>query len=129
MLLVRRARRWALRKLICKIVRHDESKTIHVKVICFWIHYGCIILHTMFYNAVHLHMQYYSFANTILKCAAFQFFTPARKPTVNFYPLSARRLRPLRWEMNCCHYPLSARRLRPLRWEMNCCHYPLDIVF
>ena len=34
---------------------------------------------------VHLHMQYYSFANTILKCAAFQFFTPARKPTVNFY--------------------------------------------
>ena len=26
-------------------------------------------------------------------------------------------------------YPLSARRLRPLRWEMNCCHYPLDIVF
>ena len=82
MLLVRRARRWALRKLICKIVRHDESKTIHVKVICFWIHHGCIILHTMFYNAVHLHMQYYSFAN-----------------------------------------------LRPLRWEMNCCHYPLDIVF
>ena len=85
MLLVRRARRWALRKLICKIVRHDESKTIHVKVICFWIHHGCIILHTMFYNAVHLHMQYYSFANTILKCAAFQFFTPAGKPTVNFY--------------------------------------------
>ena len=33
---------------------------------------------------VHLHMHYYSFANTILKCAAFQFFTPARKPTVNF---------------------------------------------
>jgi hypothetical protein len=30
-------------------------------------------------------MQYYSFANTILKCAAFQFFTPARKSTVNFY--------------------------------------------
>ena len=34
---------------------------------------------------VHLHMQYYSFANTILKCAAFPFFTPAGKPTVNFY--------------------------------------------
>ena len=34
---------------------------------------------------VHLHMQYYSFANTILKCAAFQFFTPAGKPTVIFY--------------------------------------------
>ena len=34
---------------------------------------------------VHLHMQYYSFANTILKCAAFPFLTPARKPTVNFY--------------------------------------------
>ena len=34
---------------------------------------------------VHLHMQYYSFANTILKCAAFQFFTPARKSTINFY--------------------------------------------
>jgi len=34
---------------------------------------------------VHLHMQYYSFSNTILKCAAFQFFTPAGKPTVNFY--------------------------------------------
>ena len=34
---------------------------------------------------VHLHMQYYSFANTILKCAAFPFITPARKPTVNFY--------------------------------------------
>ena len=30
-------------------------------------------------------MQYYSFANTILKCAAFQFFTPARKSTINFY--------------------------------------------
>ena len=28
MLLVRRARRWALRKLICKIERHDDSKTI-----------------------------------------------------------------------------------------------------
>ena len=26
MLLVRRARRWALRKLICKIERHDDSK-------------------------------------------------------------------------------------------------------
>ena len=25
------------------------------------------------------------FANTILKCAAFPFLTPARKPTVNFY--------------------------------------------
>ena len=25
------------------------------------------------------------FANTILKCAAFPFFTPAGKPTVNFY--------------------------------------------
>ena len=34
---------------------------------------------------VHLHMQYYSFANTILKCAAFPFLTPAGKPTVNFY--------------------------------------------
>ena len=34
---------------------------------------------------VHLHMQYYSFANSILKCAAFQFFTPARKSTINFY--------------------------------------------
>ena len=78
-------RRWALRKLICKIERHDDSKTIPVKVICFRIRHGCIILHTMFYNAVHLHMQYYSFANTILKCAAFQFFTPAKKPTVNFY--------------------------------------------
>ena len=37
---------------------------------------------------VHLHMQYYSFANTILKCAAFQFFTPARKSTINFYSAS-----------------------------------------
>ena len=26
-------------------------------------------------------------------------------------------------------YPLSARRLRPLRWEMNCVRYLLDIVF
>ena len=34
---------------------------------------------------VHLHMQYCSFANSILKCAAFQFFTPARKSTINFY--------------------------------------------
>ena len=38
-----------------------------------------------FWEFVHLHMQYYFFANTILKCAAFQFFTPAGKPTVNFY--------------------------------------------
>ena len=30
-------------------------------------------------------ISYYFFANTILKCAAFQFFTPAGKPTVNFY--------------------------------------------
>ena len=51
---------------------------------------------------------------------------------LRFYPLSARRLRPLRWEMNCVRYlldPLSARRLRPLRWEMNCVRYLLDIVF
>ena len=34
---------------------------------------------------VHLHMQYYSFANSILKHPAFQFFTSARKPTVNLY--------------------------------------------
>ena len=34
---------------------------------------------------VHLHMQYCSFANSILKCAAFPFLTSARKPTVNFY--------------------------------------------
>ena len=33
---------------------------------------------------VHLHMQYCSFANSILKHSAFQFFTPAGKPTVNF---------------------------------------------
>ena len=56
MLLVRRARRWALRKLICKIERHDDSKTIPVKVICFRIHHGCIILRTMFYNAVRLYI-------------------------------------------------------------------------
>ena len=49
-------RRWALRKLICKIERHDDSKTIPVKVICFRIRHGCIILHTMFYNAVRLHI-------------------------------------------------------------------------
>ena len=30
-------------------------------------------------------ISYYFFANTILKCAAFQFFTPARKSTINFY--------------------------------------------
>ena len=100
MLLVRRARRWALRKLICKIWRHDDSKTISwhaafpvrfarrlaalrlnsplrgsdsgslgrqhrkphdgslatVRAICFRIHHGCIILRTMFYNAVRLHI-------------------------------------------------------------------------
>ena len=100
MLLVRRARRWALRKLICKIERHDDSKTISwhaafpvrfarrlaalrlnsplrgsdsgslgrqhrkphdgslatVRAICFRIHHGCIILRTMFYNAVRLHI-------------------------------------------------------------------------
>ena len=100
MLLVRRARRWALRKLICKIERHDDSKTISwhaafpvrfarllaalrlnsplrgsdsgslgrqhrkphdgslatVRAICFRIHHGCIILHTMFYNTVRLHI-------------------------------------------------------------------------
>ena len=27
-----------------------------VKVICFRIRHGCIILHTMFYNAVRLHI-------------------------------------------------------------------------
>ena len=100
MLLVRRARRWALRKLICKIWRYDDSKTISwhtafpvrfarrlaalrlnsplrgsdsgslgrqhrkphdgslatVRAICFRIHHGCIILRTMFYNAVRLHI-------------------------------------------------------------------------
>ena len=100
MLLVRRARRWALRKLICKIWRHGDSKTISwhaafpvrfarllaalrlnsplrgsdsgslgrqhrkphdgslatVRAICFRIHHGCIILRTMFYNAVRLHI-------------------------------------------------------------------------
>jgi hypothetical protein len=34
---------------------------------------------------VHLHMQYYLFANSILKHPACQFFTSARKPTVNLY--------------------------------------------
>ena len=56
MLLVRRARRWALRKLICKIERHDDSKTIPVKVICFRIRHGCIILRTIFYDTVRLHI-------------------------------------------------------------------------
>ena len=100
MLLVRRARRWALRKLICKIWRHDDPKIISwhaafpvrfarllaalrlnsplrgsdsgslgrqhrkphdgslatVRAICFRIHHGCIILRTMFYNAVRLHI-------------------------------------------------------------------------
>ena len=45
------------------------------------------------------------------------------------YPFTARRLRPLRWEMNCVCYlldPFTARRLRPLRWEMNCVCYLLD---
>ena len=100
MLLVRRARRWALRKLICKIERHDDSKTIswhasfpvrfarllaalppklassrlrqrlfgaatsqtsrrkpcYRQSDCFRIHHGCIILRTMFYNAVRLHI-------------------------------------------------------------------------
>ena len=37
-----------------------------------------------FWEFVHLHMQYCSFANSILKHSAFQFFTPAGKPTVNF---------------------------------------------
>ena len=93
-------RRWALRKLIRKIWRHDDSKTISwhasfpvrfarvlaalrlnsplrgsdsgslgrqhrkphdgslatVRAICFRIHHGCIILRTMFYNAVRLHI-------------------------------------------------------------------------
>ena len=100
MLLVRRARRWALRKLRYKIRRHDDSKTISwhasfpvrfarvlaalrlnsplrgsdsgslgrqhrkphdgslatVRAICFRIHHGCIILRTMFYNTVRLHI-------------------------------------------------------------------------
>ena len=100
MLLVRRARRWALEKLRYKIRRHDDSKTISwhasfpvrfarvlaalrlnsplrgsdsgslgrqhrkphdgslatVRAICFRIHHGCIILHTMFYNTVRLHI-------------------------------------------------------------------------
>ena len=34
---------------------------------------------------VHLHMQYCSFVNSILKHLTFPFLTPARKPTVNFY--------------------------------------------
>ena len=34
---------------------------------------------------VHLHMQYYSFTNSILKCAVFPFLTPARKPPTTFY--------------------------------------------
>ena len=34
---------------------------------------------------VHLHMYYYSFANSLLKHSAFQFFTPARKPPTTFY--------------------------------------------
>ena len=34
---------------------------------------------------VHLHMHYYSFANSLLKHSAFQFFTPARKPPTTFY--------------------------------------------
>lgn len=38
-----------------------------------------------FWEFVHLHMQYYLFANSILKHPACQFFTSARKPTVNLY--------------------------------------------
>lgn len=33
------------------------------------------------------------------------------------------------WFIFLRFYPLSARRLRPLRWEMNCVRYLLDIVF
>ena len=36
---------------------------------------------------VHLHMQYCSFVNSILKHLTLPFLTPARKPTVNFYLL------------------------------------------
>ena len=43
------------------------------------------VLEHAFGEFVHLHMQYYSFANSILKHPAFQFFTSARKPTVNLY--------------------------------------------
>ena len=34
---------------------HDGSLAT-VRAICFRIHHGCIILHTMFYNAVRLHI-------------------------------------------------------------------------
>ena len=39
---------------------------------------------------VHLHMQYYSFASSILKHSAFSFFTPARKPPINSYLVAER---------------------------------------
>ena len=34
---------------------HDGSLAT-VRAICFRVHHGCIILHTMFYNAVRLHI-------------------------------------------------------------------------
>jgi hypothetical protein len=35
---------------------HDGSLAI-VRAICFWVHHGCIVLCTTFYDTVHLHMR------------------------------------------------------------------------
>ena len=35
---------------------HDGSLAT-VRAICFWIHHGCIVLRTIFYDTVRLHIQ------------------------------------------------------------------------
>ena len=62
---------------------HDGSLAT-VSTICFRF-IMAMLFYVPFGEFVHLHMHYYSFANSLLKHSAFQFFTPARKPPTTFY--------------------------------------------